>query len=152
MTRQTLWVPSGLPSFNKIIEAAKGHWSKYRKKKQNWTDFVYFCILEAKIQPIPPGRRLIIEFTWVYPKQGKLEDPDNVAAAKKFILDALVQASIIPDDSFKYVAGFTDQFRRVGEPAPWYVPRTLAIEAPSLAEKKYLIRDCGVWVTLYATN
>jgi hypothetical protein len=33
-----------------------------------------------------------------------------VAFAKKFIIDGLVQANVIPEDSMKYIIGFEDEF------------------------------------------
>lgn len=41
-------------------------------------------------------------------KEQKKRDADNIAFAKKFILDALVNMRVLPDDSRKYVKGFYD--------------------------------------------
>lgn len=38
----------------------------------------------------------------------KKRDADNIAFAKKFILDALVKNGVLADDSRKYVKGFYD--------------------------------------------
>lgn len=38
----------------------------------------------------------------------KKRDADNIAFAKKFILDALVKMRVLEDDSRKYVKGFYD--------------------------------------------
>ena len=38
------------------------------------------------------------------------KDIDNVCAARKFILDALVSMGILPNDTRKWVRGFTDEF------------------------------------------
>lgn len=35
---------------------------------------------------------------------------DNIAFAKKFILDALVKKGVLKDDGWKWVKGFTDEF------------------------------------------
>ena len=40
----------------------------------------------------------------------KKRDLDNVAFAKKFILDAMVKYKKLKDDNRKYVTGFTDKF------------------------------------------
>ena len=37
-------------------------------------------------------------------------DKDNVAFAKKYILDALQKSGILPNDNNKYIAGFIDTF------------------------------------------
>ena len=49
-----------------------------------------------------------IRFTW-YVKNQKT-DPDNTAFCKKYILDAMVQAQVIPDDTLKHIKGFIDDF------------------------------------------
>nr|DAY55313.1 MAG TPA: Endodeoxyribonuclease RusA [Caudoviricetes sp.] len=49
-----------------------------------------------------------ISFRW-YEKNLR-RDPDNIAFAKKFILDSLVTAGVFPDDGQKYISGFDDKF------------------------------------------
>jgi Holliday junction resolvase RusA-like endonuclease len=49
-----------------------------------------------------------IVFKWI---EGNIRrDLDNVAFAKKFVLDALQKAEILPNDDQKYVKGFRDNF------------------------------------------
>lgn len=49
-----------------------------------------------------------IHFAW-YTKDAKV-DPDNVAFAKKYILDGMVEAKVIEKDSRKFINGFSDDF------------------------------------------
>lgn len=49
-----------------------------------------------------------LAFRWYEPN--KKRDLDNIAFAKKFILDALVQNGVIKTDGWKGVTGFTDSF------------------------------------------
>ncbi len=49
-----------------------------------------------------------IHFHWI--EKNAKRDLDNIAFAKKFILDALVKRGKLIDDSRKYVTGFTDTF------------------------------------------
>lgn len=51
-----------------------------------------------------------LEFTWQY--SGR-HDLDNIAFAKKYVLDSMVKAGILKDDSQKWVLGFTDYFVKV---------------------------------------
>ncbi|KRL10754.1 hypothetical protein FD09_GL000898 [Schleiferilactobacillus perolens DSM 12744] len=37
-------------------------------------------------------------------------DPDNMAFQKKYILDGLQDAKVLPNDSIEYVRGFRDDF------------------------------------------
>jgi Holliday junction resolvase RusA-like endonuclease len=45
---------------------------------------------------------------WI--EENRRRDLDNVSGSRKFILDALVKAGVLPDDSPKYVRAFTDTF------------------------------------------
>ena len=48
-----------------------------------------------------------MRFEWH--EKTKKRDADNIAFAKKFILDALVNMRVLPNDSRRYVKGFTDE-------------------------------------------
>lgn len=48
----------------------------------------------------------MVRFEWH--ESTKKRDADNIAFAKKFILDALVNMRVLPNDSRKYVKGFYD--------------------------------------------
>ena len=48
----------------------------------------------------------MIRFEWH--ERTKKRDADNIASAKKFILDALVKMRVLQDDSRKCVKGFYD--------------------------------------------
>lgn len=50
-----------------------------------------------------------VHFTWF--QSNKRKDLDNIAFAKKFILDGAVKAGAIANDSQKYIVGFTDELR-----------------------------------------
>ena len=49
-----------------------------------------------------------MRFTWTEPNRRR--DCDNIASAKKFILDALVKMRVLENDTQKYVVGFYDIF------------------------------------------
>lgn len=50
-----------------------------------------------------------IEFLWI--EKDRRRDPDNISGfGRKVIMDALVKAGILADDSGKYVKGFKDSF------------------------------------------
>jgi Holliday junction resolvase RusA-like endonuclease len=51
---------------------------------------------------------VFVKFTWV--EKNKRKDKDNIAFAKKFILDALVKCGTIADDKWDNVVGFSDKF------------------------------------------
>ena len=47
-----------------------------------------------------------IEFLWI--EKDRRRDLDNIYSGKKYILDALQTAGVIPNDSQKYVIGLVD--------------------------------------------
>ena len=49
-----------------------------------------------------------LRFNWIEPN--KRRDKDNIASAKKFIIDALVKSGILENDGWKNVIGFSDRF------------------------------------------
>ena len=61
------------------------------------------------IQKLPQFEKPIkIHFHW---QEGtKRRDLDNIAAGKKFILDAMVKAGKLKDDNRRFVTAFTDTF------------------------------------------
>lgn len=56
----------------------------------------------------PISKPVRILFTWQ--EANKRRDLDNVAFAKKFILDAMVKGGYLKDDNRRWVTGFTDEF------------------------------------------
>lgn len=115
-TAMTLWIPGPLPGMNEIVGAAKGFGGRgygYSKMKKLWTDTVKLRALAAKL---PKMKRVRLHFSWVEKNQRR--DPENIAAAKKFILDGLVEARIIPDDGWSEISGWTDSFVVVSEMDP----------------------------------
>ena len=101
----SITVPGDLPALNEIIDAAKYGWQKYcRIKKLNTKKVMYSAMGEC----IKPFRFVDIEVTW-YCKD-KRKDKDNIAAGMKFILDGLVAARVIPNDTWEYVNSFSHHF------------------------------------------
>lgn len=114
---QKLWVPGPLPGQNEIVKAAKGFKGKglgYSRQKKNWTETIAWLARAARLQPV---ERAFFHFSWVEVSQRR--DPDNVVAAKKFILDGLVTARVLPGDRWKHVAGFSDSWAVGPAPGVW---------------------------------
>ncbi len=107
--KQTLIIPGRLPGLNEIIKFSKERKGKYFAYHQQKLEIEQriaghilacnFCLYTGKV---------FIRFTWV--EENKDRDPDNIAAGKKFILDALVKKGVILSDGWKHIGGFTDTF------------------------------------------
>jgi hypothetical protein len=74
------------------------------KIKRVETEVVRLALLNK--QPFKTPVRL--KFIWLC--KNKRIDPDNRAFAKKFVLDGMVKAKILPDDTMRYITGFIDEF------------------------------------------
>ena len=93
-----------LPGLNEMIEAAKSNFGAYASMKQTYTDMVAWLA-----KKLPAYEKVALIITWHEPDQRR--DPDNIMAGQKFILDGLVAAGTIPNDSQKYVRGIVHRFK-----------------------------------------
>lgn len=112
--RHIVEIPMRLPSLNEYIDACRTtgrvgyyknrHWNKGNEMKQR---------VQKEIEPYLLGlgkftKPVVIKFTWIEPDRRR--DLDGICFAKKFILDAMVNAGIIVDDRQEYVKNFRDYF------------------------------------------
>jgi len=95
----------GLPTHNEFIAANNKNRYAGAKMKKTFTELVAW---EAKNQLKPILGQCEYMFIWYEPN--KKRDPDNVAFAKKFLMDGLVLAGIIKNDGWANVGGFVDRF------------------------------------------
>lgn len=77
------------------------------KAKQNEQEYIMWCI-RRDLGNIKIEKPVIGHFAWI--EENKRRDLDNICFAKKFILDALVEAGILKNDNRKIVTNFTDSF------------------------------------------
>lgn len=103
---QTFMILGKLAGLNEIIDAAKKHRFKFEQLKNDARTLIRADIRRAKIKAVAKPCQLV--FTWIEPD--KRRDLDNIAAAKKFIIDALRDEKILPNDGWVWVRGFSDGF------------------------------------------
>ena len=82
------------------------------KAKRLEQDFIIYCI-KQQLGNLKIDKSVIGNFTWV--EENKKRDLDNICFAKKFILDALVEAGTLKDDNRKIVTNFRDNFKYADE-------------------------------------
>ena len=99
-----------LPSLNDYIDECRTNKYRGANFKKDVENIISIYIRNAKVKKTvtPTDKPIIVHFEWH--ERTKKRDTDNVASAKKFILDAMQSTGIIPNDSRKYVKGFTDMF------------------------------------------
>lgn len=122
--RFCFWLDHKFPSLNQTIAAAKKHWAQYAKMKKDETNFVASVIKmydRWKTSQVPMFDHVDIELYFYEKKKGKLRDWDNIAFAQKFILDGMVAAGVIKDDSPLYVNSVFACVRYADAPTSVYV-------------------------------
>ena len=101
-------IDSKLPSLNDFIKANRSNLYQGNKFKRNVETLIGLYIKKAmrnkKLHP--KEYAVIVYFEWH--EKTKKRDADNIASAKKFILDALQKCGVLINDSRKYVVGFHD--------------------------------------------
>ncbi len=94
-------IPFTLPSLNDYTNANRTNHYKGNKLKQRIQRDISRCLPKVTIT-----QAVYIKIRWY--EKNKRRDPDNVIFAKKFILDAMVNAGVLVDDSQKWIKGFEE--------------------------------------------
>ena len=102
-----LVIPGRLPGLNEYISAERANRYKAAKLKRESEDLVALAIRKC-LHGVHIRRPVYMEYYWF--EKDIRRDCDNIAFAKKFIQDALVQCSILKDDGRNFVVGFSDKF------------------------------------------
>lgn len=101
-------IPLPLSSMNEYSDAQRTHWTKGHKVKKTNTYYCQVHVLKAMNKGVVFNTPCKIKFTWIVPNKRK--DADNIASAKKFILDGMQQAKLIENDNLNHITGFEDVF------------------------------------------
>lgn len=93
-----------LPSLNEVILKNRANRYMGAKLKRQVQDdigwFIQLAIHNDSLHPVMKESVLNIH----YHEKTRRRDVDNIQSAQKFILDALVEQGILPDDSQKWVS------------------------------------------------
>ncbi|MFP4662686.1 MAG: RusA family crossover junction endodeoxyribonuclease [Halanaerobiales bacterium] len=103
MERFKITIPGEMPGLNKITKAAKDHYHAYNNMKRENTELVMLIA-----NKLPKMKSVKLNITWYC--KNKRRDPDNIAAAKKFILDGLVEAGVLKNDGWSEVKGWEESW------------------------------------------
>lgn len=94
------------PSLNEYTNSNRTNRYKGSKMKRDCQETAFKAILSDKV-PKVYKYPIRLKITWYEPN--KRRDIDNIIWSTKVILDSLVQARIIEDDSQKYVVGIENE-------------------------------------------
>lgn len=107
MTSQSFAIKQRLPGLNEYIHALNINRYKGNALKRETQDAIGWAIKAAHLKPVTEYP-VTIFFEWH--EKSKRRDLDNIASAKKFILDALQECGILEGDGQKQLVGFSDMF------------------------------------------
>lgn len=89
---------------NEYINAERRNKYLGARIKREATDYIMWSLMNKEKIKTPTR----LKFTWLIPN--KKRDLDNIAFAKKYVLDGMIKAKIIPSDGIKHIIGFVDEF------------------------------------------
>lgn len=92
------------PTLNEYIDCERGSTIAAAAMKKKCTEQVKEQCLSQQIQPV--NGKVDILFEW---HSSTRHDPDNVAFAKKFILDGLQLAGVLENDNRKFIGIMADE-------------------------------------------
>ena len=99
-----------LPSLNDYVNVCRTNRYKAAQFKREVDDIIGWAIKQALIKGElkRTDKPCIVRFNWI--EKNKKRDCDNIASAKKYILDALQKQGVIVNDNQNYIQGFEDIF------------------------------------------
>lgn len=101
-----LVIEGELTALNEFINAERRNRYVAAKIKKDETGYCQDVAEKSDLKLQEADFPCVLIITWYV--KNKRKDADNIAFAKKFILDGLVEAGVLPNDNRKYVQGFTD--------------------------------------------
>lgn len=106
----TFTIKSKLPSLNEYVNVCRRNKYQAAQYKRDVEELIIWAIRQAVTAKAlkPVKNPCVIHFSWH--EATRKRDCDNIASAKKFILDALQKEKILQGDGQKYVTGFSDEF------------------------------------------
>ena len=104
----TLTIGGSLPNLNEYTKANRTNMHVGANMKKQ-TETMITSFIRQQLHGVETIERCTIRFVWV--EKDRRRDLDNIAFAKKFILDALVKNGILKGDGWSCVTGFSDSFR-----------------------------------------
>jgi hypothetical protein len=92
------------PTLNEYIDCERGSTIAAAAMKKKCTEQVKVQCIEQSIPPV--AGKVDLLFEW---HSSTRHDPDNVAFAKKFILDGLQAAGVLENDNRKFIGTMADE-------------------------------------------
>lgn len=102
-----LVIEGRLPTLNEYTKAERSHKLSGARVKREAQELVCWYI-RAQLGSQTASKPVHMDYLWV--EKDRRRDRDNVAFARKFIQDALVQMHFLADDGWDEITGWSDSF------------------------------------------
>lgn len=106
---ETIFLEGRMPGRNEQEYAARVHRLSAAKMKKQYTSHVRRILMPLGLR----FEKVSVSCLWIEPN--KRRDPDNIAAAIKYVIDGMVEAKVIENDGWKQVEAIRHTFE-VGDP------------------------------------
>ena len=96
-----------LPALNEYIAAINHNrfgGNTFKKR----TDMGIIADIKRQIPKVRITKMVDVDFVWV--ESDKRRDKDNIASAKKYVMDSLQKAGTLQGDGWAHINDFTDKF------------------------------------------
>ena len=98
----TITIPAIAPSGNAFY--AGMHPMRRRRLADQWHDLVGWCIRDQQVEPYSLGYPARIVCRCCFPAGERMLDADNLFPTAKLIVDSLVRAGVLVNDSPRYIS------------------------------------------------
>lgn len=97
-------IPGELPTLNEYIAVERGNKYAAAKMKKEYTQLVAFFVRWCDPMVCP------VKVMCHWHCKNKRKDPDGITLGLKFILDGLVLAGVLPNDTWAWIRGIEHKF------------------------------------------
>lgn len=108
MSSQTVTIVGELAKLNEHDNMNRSNRFGGAALKKRMTTLVADQCIELE----PITNPVIVHFNWHYSSR---HDFDNIAFAKKYVLDGMIHSGKLPNDNQQWVKGFSDRFTKVSK-------------------------------------
>jgi hypothetical protein len=120
--KYNFFVPGRLPNLNDMIFEARGNKYASAVQKKLYTKRVA-DVIRLTFRGYKAMGKVWLSCHWL--EINRRRDPDNVCAAKKYILDGMVVAGLLDKDGWDNIGGFTDTWEVGKDPGVWVEVREI---------------------------
>jgi len=105
--RYLLTIPGRLPGLNEYINAERSNKHKAAQMKRQAQETIGWHI-KSQLPGVKIEKPVTMIYRWY--EANRRRDKDNIAFARKFIQDSLVEMRVLKNDGWDEISGFVDEF------------------------------------------